>query len=947
MHFAAANGHAAVVQLLLACGAVPDKPDKHGMTPEDLANMSGHSGVVHTIRVWRQMNGLPPPEGADQEAGPSVPSGRRHLRSDSGASSTWTGSESDVPTSRKGRERAQSVASMASEKSKRLFRGSFTTKQQPPQPPPSPTPQLKITTSSPSHPSGDDEELPSPFNDNSPMAGDEDETAQMRLNRATSPTDSTDTEVSLHRERSSRRPSLPSIIEKAAHPGAAFRAAIRKTEESSPSIDESSPPSSPAKSSINGSASGSGVSLLRGRSKHKHAIMGLFRRGQSPHSRSPSPPRKTEKTQPIDVEEVDANVARLKRASMDPELMRMAMEAVALSDRLEGSTETTSAPVTKTRFFDESPRTSSSMGFLPSDRVWEHRRKGSSGVISPSPLANEWGANDEGSPATVRRARTEVRRVTPSGGYPRRMPSEPHLAAARLRSNSASAMRAVSDPASASSTPVDSPMPGSDADDDDDEDEDEYEDAGNETLRPPEEVSTDSESTIPSTADVPSLTLDTPDGDSEVTSSTELRDTPHVGPDVGRFRGESIGSATTDSSRGLRTPPSMQVMTPPGSGKRRSSNEDDVQPGKVDKRGTRSRGHSVTSIGSGFPPVPEHEVTDSNIPPRPPVRKISSHAEAKDIMEQAERDVLELAQMPATADSSRSLADQLAAYGDSHDIAEEFARQEKRVSSLSSGSDRASVMSNALSDHSSKRRQSSLGSRHSRMGSSPSLHNGLSPSIAEIYDRRDKAYRDRLNSLSATPIYGLRATAGVQRSRTVSGETRSHSNSHSRNNSDSWMNAGPDATLPSQSQRRSTLDESVDSHPHISGPLPLTSDKPRRRPSSRSNLPSSLKSLTPIGTAGGLARSVSLTRPNDDVNTMRFQGLAQARVFAAAAAQANMLGPKHAHLPGDGHDSDDEGERGKAFTVIENDWRGGHVVDPPAEKSRWGAIKGRIGHLRR
>lgn len=41
LHFAAANGHLSVVRTLLERGAVPDRPDKHGITPELIARQNG------------------------------------------------------------------------------------------------------------------------------------------------------------------------------------------------------------------------------------------------------------------------------------------------------------------------------------------------------------------------------------------------------------------------------------------------------------------------------------------------------------------------------------------------------------------------------------------------------------------------------------------------------------------------------------------------------------------------------------------------------------------------------------------------------------------------------------------------------------------------------------------------------------------------------------------
>ncbi|KAJ9114626.1 hypothetical protein QFC22_005499 [Naganishia vaughanmartiniae] len=54
LHFAAANGHDKIVRILLACGAV-QRPDKCGNTPEMVAEQVGHKDVVETFRTWEAM----------------------------------------------------------------------------------------------------------------------------------------------------------------------------------------------------------------------------------------------------------------------------------------------------------------------------------------------------------------------------------------------------------------------------------------------------------------------------------------------------------------------------------------------------------------------------------------------------------------------------------------------------------------------------------------------------------------------------------------------------------------------------------------------------------------------------------------------------------------------------------------------------------------------------
>jgi len=52
--------------------------------------------------------------------------------------------------------------------------------------------------------------------------------------------------------------------------------------------------------------------------------------------------------------------------------------------------------------------------------------------------------------------------------------------------------------------------------------------------------------------------------------------------------------------------------------------------------------------------------------------------------------------------------------------------------------------------------------------------------------------------------------------------------------------------------------------------------------------------------------------------------------------------------PHDGDDSDDEEHGQTNYTVIENDWRGGHVVDNEGfklQKGKWGQFKGALGKV--
>lgn len=63
LHFAAANGHANVATLLLSCGANPDATEKHGLTAEDVAREHGQINVLTVLKLWKQ-----PPDQAQASA---------------------------------------------------------------------------------------------------------------------------------------------------------------------------------------------------------------------------------------------------------------------------------------------------------------------------------------------------------------------------------------------------------------------------------------------------------------------------------------------------------------------------------------------------------------------------------------------------------------------------------------------------------------------------------------------------------------------------------------------------------------------------------------------------------------------------------------------------------------------------------------------------------------
>lgn len=399
------------------------------MTPEALAEINGHTDVIRVLRVWEH---LQIQDGIIQEAPPSPASSSIDRYGSMG--------------SRKGKERSLSFVSNVSTGSQgfkvrksiegflRSRSGSVAAADVPP------VPQI-ITSEDDGHDLSSPVDLASPI---SPSATSR--TSGAALGRATSgasaasggalarvastsssqhvdddpPTPLTPiTPVSPNHtyEPPSRRPSLPSIFEKAAHPGQAFRAALRKDKP-----DHSSHGLFRGRLRSNESAN----SNSSPRKHHtKHALASLFRRGSSPPSRSPSPPRKKEATKPPEPEEIDEGIERLKRASLDlgmresggSSMSDTGTSAPEVEDVVQVRQPPASAPAIKTTFFDTDPTriplpSSPAPSIHNFSRPVTRPRQGSE-VIAPSPLSNEWANNssDSDSPSTrggIRRSKTEI-----------------------------------------------------------------------------------------------------------------------------------------------------------------------------------------------------------------------------------------------------------------------------------------------------------------------------------------------------------------------------------------------------------------------------------------------------------------------------------------------------------------------------------------------------------
>ncbi|WWD04900.1 hypothetical protein V865_002971 [Kwoniella europaea PYCC6329] len=1011
LHFAAANGHAPIVQMLLASGADPTKPDKNGNTPEDLAAINGHEDVVRVLHVYhhlRHQDALNDPANSDK-AEPSSPSGSTSHLPDDDDSSVNTRHAWGIG-SRKGKERAFSLTSTKSESAVKvkksleglLRRGSrysaggissmldYRSANANDSPRSEASGSMmgntipRISTVSDMS-SINSDQLQSPVDidipgspspqkgDNIPLGqidiGTSGQSSPRSLTRVLSGQSSNSNSTSIvlgsppnsagitppQRGRlnstSSHRPTLPSILEKAVHPGQAFRAAMRHHTHDKDQKDHTvqfSPDASSedqvAHEHDNSSHNSSSGGFFRVRKKshdsdikkqshghsHKHGFKGLFRRGHSPPSRSPSPPMKSDNAKPIAGEELEEGIERLKRASL--ELDRHATHS----------------------------------GGLPSPILSTINK----GLNPPKVTGLGW----EGD--------VDLRKV----------------AASELIRRESQRRQAE----------VDSEM---------DAEDEEYHDALSPACEPADTKSNDQE-----------------DNDSTPTpqSGVILDDaTPTEDEQQGRLRGESVGSMTTDSSR-LSTPPA-----PSSAQFRMSSINDDSeesanrrlssygQPTTIDGR---PRGKSVSSISSaasgmgysyaqststpptslttpsalslalvsGFPPVPENEV--AHVPPTHrrtlTQRTISSHAEAKEVVKQNENDILQLAQLPPSLDSSRSLAEQLAAYGENYAIERQFAEIERRSNTGLTPTGRSEDGESFFSAESSNRSWGSSKSseRERRRGPSGSV-TGLQPraisnpnplvplvnvdaprsslpSINSIYDKRADAYRKHMATL--TSVQPLLSSS----SSTRHAQTRARQRAVSAQ--ESWLNASRPSRpgsimsyttaneIPTQEEGEERI-----KYPHISNPLsvvtnPVTGQRPRKSsgggarsmghisPSSHRHRSTSASTSTPAPIADILSTRYQGINPPSS-STVGIGGVSKYNTAPVGSSTSSYLNTTSKPISGNSSstnpnpmgispyvsifsnryqpkvplnddDSDDENDNTREYTVIENDWRGGHVV---------------------
>ena len=620
---------------------------------------------------------------------------------------------------------------------------------------------------------------------------------------------------------SSHRPTLPSIFEKAVHPGVALRAAMRRDLEikprSSSDFTSSFEETSPRSASFSGS-------LFRGRNKtvevssrqaaarkymSKQGLVQLFRRGQSPPSRSPSPPDRNDKV--IAPEELDEGIERLKRASFELDFREGQEDSTEAIDPTEEEVRRppASAPAIKTRFFedldapalpplnmafytarrdDRRPMSANTSG---NERPRNRPRTGSE-VISPSPLAKEW-ATDEDSDSYssprrgMRRAMSSVShgnpllRISPPVSPVLADVTELRFSTLRIASSPLDTCSTMSPNLTVDTEPRPEKLvsgvleqenelhhPALEDSNGGEGEEEEFHDALDfgepEILAPKvdpeahalEPVSTEislaetatqdaegrAENIQPQTAAGVEQPVDEEEVRARESKSVELQGVQQISTNVPqRYRGASIGSVNTESSRisePSESSPMTSLITDEDGSERGSLGYNPTKPLSDPKKKPSQRPPSVRSmvdgrprnisvsstststsasgvafsymqtastpgtsltpastlsvhLPGGFPPVPEHEVA-----PHPVARrKVSSRAEAADIVKQYEDDILQLAQMPLSQDSSRSLAAQLAAYGDNHAIEQEFAEREARATQSSDmdSSDNASFFS--------------------------------------------------------------------------------------------------------------------------------------------------------------------------------------------------------------------------------------------------------------
>jgi len=202
---------------------------------------------------------------------------------------------------------------------------------------------------------------------------------------------------------------------------------------------------------------------------------------------------------------------------------------------------------------------------------------------------------------------------------------------------------------------------------------------------------------------------------------------------------------------------------------------------------------------------------------------------------------------------------------------------------------------------------------------------------------------------------------------------RARSQARSTTPAGSWLNAGPMRGRSGDS----IAEDDVDRHPSISGLIPVgsTSHLPLRGKKSQSvrshtsrtqasinqfNIPSTTsipRSISPMVSSRPASQSQphsprTAPAPIAGVVSTRFQGFpAPTPIQSNSSPNISIFSNRYSGNPHDGGDSDDEEDAPRQYTLVENDWRGGHVVDPGPDVfkkgGKWGQLKGAIGHIGR
>lgn len=288
LHFAAANGHVRIVRILLSSGATYDKQDKHGATPLALAEANGHEEVVETLLTWTALleeeklkirQEMQEQREAEEDGGDDV-----FEEEDASPvlekKGRWNARASSAPQ-RVGEEKQEKA--MLRKSIENIFHGRRSN---------APTPSILDGKGSPS--------------------------GRGSVDGRSAPGSAVPQRVQ-DMELAGRRPSLPSIFERASHPGHSLRAALRRGSFASQIAPSDATSFKRRSTQTDVDETGSSIDSSSIRYLSRQSLLNLFRRGTghgaSPPSRSPSPP--TPAQLPLSSADLDDSVEKLRRASME------------------------------------------------------------------------------------------------------------------------------------------------------------------------------------------------------------------------------------------------------------------------------------------------------------------------------------------------------------------------------------------------------------------------------------------------------------------------------------------------------------------------------------------------------------------------------------------------------------------------------------------------------